>query len=239
MNANQTERVVFDIPVDFTAEEFAALCKISPESPAFEAVEDSIDDIRKYARPKSVIRWADVNVADGPPVADGSPVTDGARVSVNGVVFSSLVLADKLKGLGRVFLSVITAGHGLEESGLFEGDPMLDTFDGGLLAYATTWTIREMKERYGFDGASMLNPGSLPDWPIRNNFALFDIIGNVEEIGVTLREDGYMKPWNTTSHIHFPGHGYQNCSLCKRYDCVGRRAKFDRAEYVRIFGVEP
>ena len=65
------------------------------------------------------------------------------------------------------------------------------------------------------------------------------MIGNVEEIGVTLREDGYMKPWNTTSHIHFPGHGYQNCSLCRRYDCVGRRAKFDRAEYIRIFAVEP
>ena len=85
----------------------------------------------------------------------------------------------------------------------------------------------------------MLNPGSLPDWPIANNFALFDMIGGTEEIGVTLRDNGYMRPWNTTSHIHFPGHGYQNCSLCRKYDCVGRRAPFDRGEYIRIFGVEP
>ncbi len=224
---DQTERIVFDVPVDFTAAEFASLCRISPDSPAFELVEECIDDIREHARPKAVVRWADVDRVEG------------SLVTVNGVVFDSLVVADKLKDLRRVFLSVFTAGHGLEESGLFDGDPFLDTFNGGLLAHATGWTIREMRERYGFDGGSMLNPGSLPDWPIRNNFALFEMIGNVEEIGVTLREDGYMKPWNTTSHIHFPGHGYQNCSLCRRYDCVGRRAKFDRAEYIRIFGVEP
>ncbi len=41
------------------------------------------------------------------------------------------------------------------------------------------------------------------------------------------------------SHIHFSGDGYQNCSLCKKLDCIGRRAKFDRSEYVRIFGSEP
>ena len=56
---------------------------------------------------------------------------------------------------------------------------------------------------------------------------------------VTIRENGYMKPWNTTSHIHFSGHGYQNCSLCRKYDCIGRRAPFNRAEYIRIFGTEP
>ena len=27
--------------------------------------------------------------------------------------------------------------------------------------------------------------------------------------------------------------------LCRRFDCVGRRAAFDRAEYLRIFGAEP
>ena len=99
--------------------------------------------------------------------------------------------------------------------------------------------VAYMSEQFGFDGSSMLNPGSLPDWPIENNFPLFDIIGNVDEIGVTLNEAGYITPWNSGSHIHFPGEGYQNCSLCRRYDCVGRRAPFDHAEYVRVFGVEP
>ena len=99
--------------------------------------------------------------------------------------------------------------------------------------------VQYMKDKFGFDGSSMLSPGSLPDWPIENNFPLFDMIGNVAEIGMSLTEAGYIKPWNSGSHIHFSGDGYQNCSLCKKYDCVGRRARFNRSEYIRIFGTEP
>ena len=54
-----------------------------------------------------------------------------------------------------------------------------------------------------------------------------------------LNAAGYIKPWNSGSHIHFSGDGYQNCSLCRKYDCVGRRARFNREEYIRIFGMEP
>jgi hypothetical protein len=155
------------------------------------------------------------------------------------VTFHSRVVADKLRELPRVFLSVITAGKGLEQSGEFEDDPFLDMYNAALIYYASKYTVRYMKERFGFDGSSTLDPGSLPDWPIKNNFPLFEMIGNVEEIGATLNEKGYIDPWNSGSHIHFSGNGYQNCTLCKNYDCVGRRAPFDRAEYVRIFGAEP
>ncbi len=222
-----SERIVLEIPVHFTAEELARLCRVSTDSAAFGVVEESLDAVNENAAPKAVIKWATVDRVEGD------------FTTVDGAVFQSKVVADKLKDTPRVFLSVITAGGGLEACGEFDGDPFLDTFNGALLAHATGYTIRTMKERFGFDGSSMLNPGSLPDWPIRNNFTLFDLIGNVEEIGVTIRENGYMKPWNTTSHIHFSGHGYQNCSLCRKYDCVGRRAKFDHNEYVRIFGTEP
>ncbi|MBQ2041981.1 MAG: vitamin B12 dependent methionine synthase, partial [Firmicutes bacterium] len=64
-------------------------------------------------------------------------------------------------------------------------------------------------------------------------------IGGVDEIGVSLNDAGYIKPWNSGSHIHFPGDGYHNCSLCRKYDCIGRRAPFNREEYIRIFGTEP
>jgi hypothetical protein len=227
MEHMESERIVLDIPVSFTAEELAKLCRVRTDSIAFVTVEESLEYVNEWGAPKSVIKWATVNGVEGD------------LTTVDGVTFQSRVVADKLKDMPRVFLSVITAGSGLERCEDLEGDPFLDTLNGALLAHATGWTIRYMKEQFGFDGSSMLNPGSLPDWPIRNNFALFDLIGNVEEIGVTLRENGYMKPWNTTSHIHFSGHGYQNCSLCRKYDCVGRRAKFNREEYIRIFGTEP
>ena len=222
-----SERIVLHIPVDFTAEELARLCRVDRDSPVFEELEDALPLIREYGAPKAIIKWANVDRVEGD------------ETTIEGVTFHSKVVADKLQGLGRVFLSVVTAGEGLEKSGEFDGDPFLNTYCGALLFHASMYMVRYMAEKFGFDGSSTLNPGSLPDWPIQNNFPLFDIIGDVDEIGVTLTEAGYIKPWNSGSHIHFSGDGYQNCSLCKKYDCVGRHARFNRAEYIRIFGVEP
>ncbi len=222
-----SERIVLHIPLDFSAEEFAAHCRIKMGSSAFEALEDALPLIRQYGAPRAIIKWAGVDRVEGD------------ETTIEGVTFRSRVVADKLRDTPRVFLSVVTAGEGLERSGAFAGDPFLNTYDGALLFHASGYVIRYMKERFGFDGSSVLNPGSLPDWPIGNNFALFEMIGNVAEIGVSLNEAGYIKPWNSGSHIHFSGDGYRNCSLCKKLDCIGRRARFDRAEYVRIFGTEP
>ena len=224
---SDSERIVLHVPVDLSTEEYAALCRIRPESSAYEELEDIMPLIRRFGAPKAIIRWANVDRIDGD------------DTTIEGVTFHSKVVADKLRGFPRVFLSVITAGRGLEDSGEFEDDPFLNTYNAALLYHASRYVVNYMKEKFGFDGSSMLNPGSLPDWPIMNNFPLFDMIGNVAEIGVSLNEAGYIKPWNSTSHIHFSGDGYQNCSLCKNYNCVGRRARFDREEYIRIFGVEP
>ena len=227
MDNNGADRIVLRIPVEFTAQRLAALCGVKPGSPAFDAAEECLPYVNEYGKPMAILRWADVE----------SVGEDTVRVS--GAVFQSRVVADKLKDSRRVFLSVITAGTGLADCEELRGDPFYDALDGALLRHATSYVTAYMQEKFGFDGRAMLNPGSLPDWPIVNNFALFSLIGNAEEIGVTLNDNGYMKPWHTTSHIHFTGGNYQNCSLCRKYDCVGRRAKFDREEYKRIFGAEP
>ena len=223
---NASERIVLHIPIDIPTEEFAGLCRIKADSAAFEMLEDTYPLIQKYGAPKAVIRWANVDAVCGD------------ETTIEGVAFKSKVVADKLKNTPRVFLSVITAGSGLEASGEFNDDPFLNTYNGALLFRASKYVVAYMKEKFGFEGDSMLNPGSLPDWPISNNFALFDIIGDVDEIGVSLNGAGYIMPWNSGSHIHFSGDGYHNCSLCKKYDCIGRRAQFDREEYIRIFGTD-
>ena len=213
--------------LDLTAERLAELCRVKPDSAAFAEIEEALPLINRYGAPMAIIRWANVDRIEGD------------ATTIEGVTFRSRVVADKLRDTPRVFLSVITAGDGLEQSGALAGDPFLDVFNGALLFFISEYVVRYMKESFGFDGSSMLNPGSLPDWPIGNNFQLFRIIGNVDEIGVSLNAAGYIKPWNSGSHIHFSGNGYQNCSLCRKYDCIGRRAKFDRSEYLRIFGTEP
>jgi len=218
------ERMALRIPLALTALELAQLCRIDESSPAFEAVEDALPHVNRYGVPKAVIRWANVDRVEGD------------LTTIEGTTFQSRVVADKLKGLPRVFLSVVTAGDELDHCEALEDDPFLDLFKGALLAYGLRYVERMMLERFHFDGSSTLNPGSLPDWPIENNFALFDIIGRVDEIGVSLNRAGYISPWNSVSRIHFPGNGYENCSLCKRFDCPRRRAAFDPAEYRRIFG---
>ena len=227
MNSAGSERIVLRPALDLTAERLAELCRVKPDSAAFAEIEEALPLINRYGAPKAIIRWANV---------DG---IEGDATTIEGVTFRSRVVADKLRDTPRVFLSVITAGDGLERSWALAGDPFMDVFNGALLFFISEYVVRYMKESFDFDGSSMLNPGSLPDWPIGNNFQLFRIIGNVDEIGVSLNAAGYIKPWNSGSHIHFSGNGYQNCSLCRKYDCIGRRAKFDRSEYLRIFGTEP
>ena len=219
-----TERMVLRIPLNLSASELARLCRIDAHSPAFEAVEEALPTINRHGAPKAVIRWANVDRVEGD------------QTTIEGTTFRSRVVADKLRGLPRVFLSVVTAGDELDRCEDLADDPFLDVFKGAILAHGILHIERIMLEQFGFDGSSTLNPGSLPDWPIDNNFALFDIIGDVDEIGVSLNSAGYIKPWNSVSRIHFPGNGYENCSLCRKFDCPRRRAAFDPAEYRRIFG---
>ncbi|MCQ2451904.1 MAG: hypothetical protein MJ075_02055 [Oscillospiraceae bacterium] len=222
-----SERIVLSIPVTLTAEEFGKYCRIQPDSSAFDMLEEAMPLIQQWAAPKAIIKWASVDRING------------SLCTIEGHTFDSTIVAEKLRGQQRVFLSVITAGEGLEKCDELEDDAFLDLYNGALLFYASEYVLRFMKEQFGFDGSSMLNPGSLPDWPIENNHSFFDIVGDVAEIGVTLNSAGYIKPWNSGSHLHFAGDGFKSCSLCKKYDCIGRQAPFDAKEYKRIFHSEP
>ena len=112
---NDSERIVFNIPVDISAEEFAPYCRIKKDSAAFEMLEDVMPLIQKHGAPKAIIKWASVDRINGD------------ETTIDGITFTSKVVADKLKETPRVFLSVVTAGEGLERSGEFDGDPFLDT----------------------------------------------------------------------------------------------------------------
>ena len=112
---NDSERIAFNIPVDISAEEFAPYCRIKKDSAAFEMLEDVMPLIQNHGAPKAIIKWASVDRING------------GETTIDGITFTSKVVADKLKETPRVFLSVVTAGEGLERSGEFDGDPFLDT----------------------------------------------------------------------------------------------------------------
>ena len=71
-----------------------------------------------------------------------------------------------------------------------------------------------------------MNPGPLKDWPLGEQRQLFFLFGDVKQaIGVELTESFLMYPVKSVSGIIFPTEvNYENCQLCPRENCPGRRA---------------
>ena len=114
MAKQDSERIVIHIPVDFSADDLAGFCKASEEQVS-ELMEDALDLFNSFAAPKAILRWANVESITGD------------RATINGSTFHSKVVADKLKDSPRVFLSVITAGTGLEKCGELKNDSVILT----------------------------------------------------------------------------------------------------------------
>lgn len=81
-------------------------------------------------------------------------------------------------------------------------------------------------------------PGSLPDWPVINNHALFELAGGAEEIGLSLDEEGFIYHINSVAGILYDrDNHFVSCRLCRSENCVGRKAPFSEKAYTDVFGV--
>ena len=219
------ETIVCDIPVTFDPEQAAAYTGVKPGSIYFQELVGARDLYLQHAKPKAVLKW--VNIEHG----------DDGRVLVEGHRFDSRVVNEKLGSMDRAFIYVATAGTELEDVPGLDTVLMKESLTMYSLITAMGYVMQFLTESFGYSEPGTLNPGSLPDWPISNNFALFDILGPAtDQIGVSIMDSGYMRPWKSSSGIVFTdASGYQNCMLCKQLDCIGRRAEFDQVEYDRIF----
>ena len=92
---------------------------------------------------------------------------------------------------------------------------------GGLRAH--------LSERFAVPQLMVMNPGSLADWPLREQRALFRLLGDVEAaVGVTLTPSLLMTPTKSVSGIFFPSEEtFASCQLCPREACPNRRAPYD------------
>lgn len=215
-----------DIDLAENAEDFTSFCLTRDRETIAEALTPHYETIRNIAGPAAVLKQAVVEQ-----IQDNS-------TCISGEVFPGKLLADKLKVSRPVFLFAITIGRETEEHEYIERNLLKSMIKTGIL-YNATDTIKQYLEKYlDFKDPASLNPGSLPDWPIRYNKTLFSILGKaVSRIGITLDQKGYMYPLNSSSGIMFDhSNGYTNCSLCRIGQCPGRREPFNDAEYQRIFG---
>lgn len=133
----------------------------------------------------------------------------------------------------RVFPFVVTCGKELDSIAVSADDLMrnfcLDAIKEEFLRSALEYLKDHVKRRYALPQLSMMNPGSLEDWPITQQRELFSIFSNVEAlIGVRLTESSTMIPVKSVSGILFPTEiAFESCQLCPREPCIERRAPYD------------
>ncbi len=200
--------------------------RIGDDSPFKEDVTELALAGQAIARPKGVYRMAAVCTAG-----------DDA-VTIDAVAFQSRILRVNLDGVHRVFAYVATCGTEMERWAATQDDMLArfwaDTVMEQALGVARKALEADVQARFAPGKVSRMNPGSLADWPLPQQAPLFSVLGDVEAaVGVRLTDSFLMLPAKSVSGILFPTENtYENCMLCPRDGCPGRRAPYD-AEMLR------
>jgi len=76
---------------------------------------------------------------------------------------------------------------------------------------------------------SEMNPGSIPDWRVKQQSCLFAILGDpAKAIDVRLTESCMMSPTKSTSGIrYYSATKFVSCQLCPEANCSSREAPYD------------
>lgn len=219
-----TTRKIFapDIPEINQGDLFRALKIEDDDSEEAELIKSMSEEALAAAKPKALYAIAEI-----------TEITDIYAV-VGGRRFDSSLMSRNFKGQKYVYPFICTCGTEIEEWSLKYTDPLEEYIADGIKLYIHRLLSIRFKDHMiknyaeGSDLAVM-NPGSLKDWPIENQPALFDIIGNVyEDTGVVLTESYLMVPSKSTSGIFFKNSGeYHNCTYCPKSLCPNRSAPFE------------
>jgi len=227
-----TDRVVLD-PLPFQVD-FATLRQslhIRAGSEAEADLHRMVDVVQAIARPKAIYKLVFIDAKE-----DQAILLDGIR-------FTSRVLRVNLDTAQRVFVYVATSGRELEAWAEAQGDLLTrfwaDAINQAVLKAAMTSFREHLLERFAVEQLSGMNPGSLADWPLREQRPLFSLLGDVEAtIGVTLTPSLLMTPTKSVSGILFPSEEtFASCQLCPREACPNRRAPYEPGLFEKRYQV--
>jgi hypothetical protein len=158
-------------------------------------------------------------------------------VHIDGAKLTSRVLRVNLEPAHRVFLYIATCGTELEDWSNSLDDVLqrfwADEIKLMALRSVSAALQAHLDERFQPGPISRMSPGSLADWPLREQRVLFALLGNPKEtIGVELSKRLLMIPTKSVSGIQFPTEeSFESCQLCPRENCPGRRAPYDKDLY--------
>ncbi|ACL21816.1 hypothetical protein Dhaf_3800 [Desulfitobacterium hafniense DCB-2] len=202
---------------------------IKPGKPYVEDVENMIEQALTIGKPKAAYRLAYIE-------SKGEDF-----VVVDGFKFTSRVLRVNLAETFKVVPYVITCGEELERWAktfhhMFESY-CADGIMEAVMHSARVAFFSQIAEEYNLGHAVNMNPGSLEDWPLKEQAPLFQLLGDVKSlIGVELKESFLMSPIKTVSGFRFSKEGsYENCQLCPREKCPGRRAPYEQNLYAEKY----
>jgi hypothetical protein len=193
------------------------------------ALLDIVERAEAIARPKAIYGMAFIDERDA------------EALVIDGVTFKSRVLRVNLDDTGRVFPYAVTCGTELESWHASVDDIVEQYWIEAIMEQALGEAIGATME--AIDGVfspgktASMGPGSLLDWPLREQRPLFELLGDTEaSIGLRLTPSFLMLPAKSVSGIRFPTeHGFATCMLCPREGCPNRRAPHDPELYQRRY----
>jgi len=218
------------IPLSLDVQELKTILRLRENPRRLERLGEMVSQAQDLARPKAIFRMA--------PIDEVGEDT----VTVAGVAFRSRLLKTNLKDVGRVFPFAATCGVELDQwSHGFEG-PLegfwADTIKEHVLLKAMEYVVPHVSEVYAAGPVALMNPGSLPDWPLEQQLPLMSLLGDVEgQTGIRFSPNLVMFPTKSLTGIIFSTDtSYENCMLCTNLDCPRRRAEFDAELYREKLG---
>ena len=216
-----------DIPFSIDTNE--VLKKLGLAEFFFEEIDVLVQRTNREGRPKAVVRRLSVGAGDE------------TKVEIGGAVISSRVVASLVGKNEEAFAYVATCGVELEGIMNETADPVEKMWQAQInqtvLRHAQNFAIEQLEKNYGASSLCSVNPGSIPDWPLSQQPMLFGLIGDVTaHTGVILNESFLMIPTKSLSGIWFSRRDkFENCQVCKREDCMGRRSAFNKKLYDELF----
>lgn len=224
------QHVLADIPWQIDLAQLAQKLHLIGREDAMRELEQLVTQALAAGRPKALYVLARVE----------AHMDQG--VVVNGVELHSRVLRVNLEHAHRVFPFVATCGTELEAWSETVSDRILhrywaDQIKEFALRSAIAFMRDHLVSHYRPGHIAQMNPGSLADWPLGQQKALFRILGTApQSIGVHLTDRMLMIPTKSVSGIVFPTETtFESCQLCPLEECPSRRAEYDPTLYSRRY----
>jgi hypothetical protein len=210
--------VVKNIPFALDMNLLVGALRLQDNPAGIEYVRRLANDAMRIGRPKALYRSVQPQYPDD------------EHVVMRGIPFKSRVLKSNLCSSDIVLPFLGTCGRELDQWAQQFTDIIQRFWVDTILALALGSALQSLeaslRKRCHPRSLSMMNPGSLPDWPLQEQKQLFSLFGNdAALIGVTLTQGFMMKPLKSLSGVFFASDaGFVNCQLCPREGCPGRRA---------------